>query len=207
MWLLPPLLLVLILATYPRRLNLRGSLTEYFNGVYRSRILGRELVLGTANGFYKLASLLGHRGPSGLMPGWFITNGCAFLATAWLLYWLTARRSPRLVVLYVATLVVVATSSAVVTPYDLLSYALIFGAFLVATSRDRRLIWSLGALLMALAVATRESALLIVPILAATLVPLAPPGSAGARTESWKRAFVAVVREPAVQMTVLVGAA
>ena len=163
---LPLMLSSIIIAGYRDRFNSRRTISQYFNGVYASRVLGRECVVGIADAFNKIGSLLWHATSTGLIVGWMVTNGVAFVIAALLLYSLSAAKSSALTLVYVVVIFMMAVSATVTTPYDFLSYALILAVFIEATrgSRGRALLF------MILAVATRESALLVVPILALSFV-------------------------------------
>ena len=163
---LPMLLDLSILEHYSAHLDRRTSINQYFHGVYASRVLGRELVLAFANSFNWIGKTFWNAKSSGLMIGWVLTNGISFMVASLLLYRLSVGRNARLVVPYVTIIVVMAASANVLTPYDALSYVLIIAVFDRAHSRDT---WSAIGL-MILATATRESALLVVPLMMATLV-------------------------------------
>ncbi|HEV3188257.1 MAG TPA: hypothetical protein VGZ04_09475 [Acidimicrobiales bacterium] len=168
----PLLLLTALLEHYGRRLNQRSSIRQYFDGVYTSRVLGRESVVGLSNLVNKVHELFGHVHATGLLAGWVLTNGIAFVASSFMLYRLSARRDPHLRFAYLLVVAMLCASGVVVTPYDFLSYALIIAVF-VAMSTGRTLA---GMTLMVLAVATRESALLVVPMV---LVAAADPVASG----------------------------
>lgn len=193
----PIALLAGLLVTYPHRLDRRRSLGQYFHGVYQSRIVGRELVLGVANAAGKITALFGVG--TGLMIGWMTVTGLAFLATVWLLYRSTARKSTALTRLYFVATTVLAISAIAVTPYDLLSYALIICVF--TATIDGRTWLAMGV--MAVAMATRESGILVVPMLAAALMPA--PSHDRMSLSDCVAALSACVRTRAVRAIAVVG--
>src|ERR1019366_4322685 len=112
--LLIPLLLNVILALlYPAHYDQRRVISQYFHGIYRPRVLGRELVIGIGDvvaarrlPFAELRS-----NPHGLLPGFIIVNTASFLVAAGLLYRLSARLDRSLTPLYLATVVAIACSA------------------------------------------------------------------------------------------------
>jgi hypothetical protein len=141
----------LVVGHYPQSLARHHSLAQYFFGVYRTRVLGRELILGFGN----LLTALGLH--HGLLLAWAGVNGVALGTASFLLWRLTASRSDHFSALYVAGLCCLAVSGGVITPYDYLSYALILGMLMAASVKGR---WGimLTVALAATATATRESA-------------------------------------------------
>jgi hypothetical protein len=130
--------------------------------------LGRESVIDLSKLSNRVEAIFwhGHGHGSGLLSGWILTNGTAFMVLAVMLYLCSARKNPHLRFAYLLVIAVVAASGVVVTPYDFLSYALITAVFLAVSSGRE---WY-GVALMILAVATRESALLVIPVLVVSFV-------------------------------------
>ncbi|HVA52823.1 MAG TPA: hypothetical protein VNF05_04855 [Acidimicrobiales bacterium] len=196
----PVLCLTSLLEHYGQRLSARGSIRQYFDGVYASRVLGRESVIGLSNAANKFAALFGYRHESGLLAGWVLTNGIAFMVASILLYRFSAREDPRLRFAYLLIIAVMAASGVVVTPYDFLSYALIIAVFMAISSGRS---WC-GVVLMVLAVATRESALVVVPMLA-----VAAPGplenGPGLRGQLLKGTLEALARTKSTLVVAMVG--
>src|SRR5262249_48277654 len=116
-----------LLSHYPGWIARRASLGQYFTGVYRSRVLARELILGIANGIDALLRVHGSGASPGFAVGWIAVTGGGFLAAWWVLRSYIRGRGPSGGWLEVFTVAVMAASAAVLTPYDLLSYALIIG--------------------------------------------------------------------------------
>jgi hypothetical protein len=148
---------------YSGQLYERAAFIDLFgHGVYRYRVVGRELVVGAdrvLGGANPIARIV-VAPPGDLHSAVFVVNGLGFMGFAWLLRAMLGARpdlpADRRHLIYLTVLTVVALSSYVVTPYDMLSYALImlFLRFVDAPSIARW--WSVPV--MALAVATRESA-------------------------------------------------
>lgn len=187
LWPVPVAFAVVLAWHYPRWVATRESLGQYFNGVYRSRVLGREAILGIANAVDWLTGTRpGEAGP-GFAVGWVaVTIGGLLLA-----WWLFRRRLDRTRVDSdrgdVVLVSLMAVSATVLTPYDYLSYALIIAT---VTAADRRRTWTAAAL-MTTAMATRESAFLVLPILAAQ--SLAGPGAEGG-SEPTRRRMTELIR-------------
>jgi len=200
-WVLPLVLLAGLLLTYPSWLNKRSSLSEYFNAVYRSRFLGREMVLGVANGVDEALGGLGAGRPHGLMVGWMVVTGVGFVVTSLLLFAGTRRHDRSLTRVYVTALVVIAVASIAVTPYDLFSYALIVALFMAA--RAGRTGWAV--VLVVVGVAVRESVLLTPLILIGALMEPAPSGLVAAAT--WRSVLRCAVRRRVVLVSALAGLA
>jgi hypothetical protein len=149
-------------SSYSHHLYAREAfLGQYRHGIYRYRVIGRELVLYVARLLEDLkftlhthATDIGHgRPPGDLFTAYVLVNGVAFVALAALLYKTTDRGDSTP---YLVLVVLVAMSGYVVTPYDNLSYLLMVTAVVVAL---RRRPWSwIACLPLAMAgTATRES--------------------------------------------------
>lgn len=154
---------------------------QYANGIYRYRVLGRELVIGVSN----LINLL-EGGPritglsaatrsveASMYTAYVLVNGVSLLAFSILLYVVTVRTREWLVP-YVILVTMTVLSGYVLTPYDFLSYLFIAAALIVALS-GRRWAWAWCIPLAVLGTATRESFLVVVAALVATRV--SEPGS------------------------------
>jgi hypothetical protein len=163
---LPLILVTYVLANYAPSFDSRSSLTQYFHGVYSSRVLGRETVVGLANSIGYLCTICGWTSHYDVIIGWSVTNGLSFMVAAHLMYRMVTRSGANSLLLYGVMLMAMTVSASVVTPYDLMSYALIICVLQSSTGGPS---WQC-AILMVLAVATRESALLIIPIFAITQV-------------------------------------
>jgi len=172
---LPLLLISYTLQNYSRSFENRSSLNQYFRGVYASRVLGRESVVGLAIVAQFLLSHLGIAHISGVMIGWLLTNGTSFMMAALLMHRQVARLGAKPTLLYGVLLVAMAISARVVTPYDLMSYTFILVVFQYAIRGAR---WRC-AVLMVLAVATRESTLLVIPMIAISQVAWPSRDSSG----------------------------
>jgi hypothetical protein len=162
----PVALLVVVIARYPNWMARRAPLAQYFNGVYRSRVLARELVIGIANALDGAVGARGHGALPGFLVGWYVVTGFGFLLTCWLLRRYRRAHAPAVGPVELVVAVAMAASATVPTPYDFLSYALIVAAVVAAFS-GRTL--TTAALVVA-AVATRESGLLVIAIIAASCV-------------------------------------
>lgn len=186
-----PIAFALVLAYhYPRWVATRQSLGQYFDGVYRSRVLGREAILGIANA---VDGLVGSRSGAtpGFAVGWVIVT-IGGLLLAWWLFRVRLRAqgsdAGRRDVVLVALMAVSAT---VLTPYDYLSYALII-ATVLAAERGRT---GRAVVLMVAAMATRESAFLVLPILAAERLS-SPSADSAARSKRWRHSLADTVTDP-----------
>jgi hypothetical protein len=191
--LLPIAILLVLLSHYPGWVARRSSLAQYFDGVYRTRVLARELILGIANA---VDWLTGHTGPGsspGFAVGWVVVTGAGFLLAWWLMRTYVRSRSATLGPIEVVIAGAMAVSATVLTPYDFVSYALIIATVMAA--RSGRTMVTAG--LAAAAVATRESGLLAVAIIAASCVAdgwaARDPGGAG-RSRAWTSTWRAVAR-------------
>src|SRR5665213_687860 len=163
---LPLILVTYVLANYAPSFHSRSSLTQYFRGVYASRVLGRETVVALANAIDYFGTLCGWTTHYDVIIGWSVTNGLSFMVAANLMYRMVSGRGAKPLLLYGVMLMAMTVSASAVTPYDLMSYALILCVFRSSTDGPS---WQC-AILMVLAVATRESALLVIPIAAITQV-------------------------------------
>jgi hypothetical protein len=163
-------LVFLVVSTYSTSLARRSSLHQYFTGVYRSRVLARELILGIANGVDRVLGESGTGPCAGFIIGWTAVTGGGFLLAWWLLRTQLRGRTVATGHLDMVMAAAMAVSAIVVTPYDFLSYALIIATVLAADA-GRPLA---TALLAAAAVATRESGLLAIAIIAASCVATEP---------------------------------
>lgn len=150
---------------------------QYERGVYRYRVLGRELVqalerlIGNPLGEH-LAPRVAGSNPGAMFSALVLVNGACLLATCALVH-LVLRRAdvaePGRTLLYVTVVAVLGLTGFVVTPYDQLATLLVLGALVAAGSRPP---FDLAALpLVALAVATRESAVVAAATLVATSWP------------------------------------
>jgi hypothetical protein len=161
-------------SAYSSRLfHLQGFLDQYESGIYRYRVLGRQLLLA----IYR--TLLGH-GHDMPLPvaadpqatryfyaSYVLLNGtCLFISNLVLLILLWSYRrgiSDLRCALYLFTWLILALSTYAVTPYDQLAYALMLLAFLAATARP---IWIAYAAIGAAAILgglTRETEFLVSP--------------------------------------------
>lgn len=158
---------------YSERLFDRGTFEAYYGqGVYRFRLIGPELVLWVES---LIGNPLGeHLVVNGRTPhdGDLYTALVLVNALAFLVAVLLARRvlersavaEPGRMLVMVTLLVIVALSLFVVTPYDLLSYALILAVLVSAGSRRP---WDLVCVpLVVVGVLTRESVFVAVAALA-----------------------------------------
>lgn len=150
---------------------------QYNHGVYRYRVLGRELVqalerlVGNPLGEH-LAPRVAGSNPGALFTALTLVNVIAMLATCALIHVVLARGSvpePGRTLLYVSLVAIVGFSGFVVTPYDQVATLLILATLVAAGSRAP---FDLAAIpLAALAVATRESAVVAAAALLATSWP------------------------------------
>jgi hypothetical protein len=161
-FLVPVGLVLALVSHYPGWVDRRSSLGQYFTGVYRSRVLARELILGIANGVDRVVGAHGNGPSPGFVVGWVTVTGGGFLVAWWLLHRYVRNRAPAFGPLELVIAAVMAASATVLTPYDFLSYALIIATVVVAGAG--RTIATAG--LAAAAVATRESGFLAVAIIA-----------------------------------------
>lgn len=149
----------------------------YRQGVYRPRVVGRELVwqvhraIGDPIGDHLYSRVPGAR-PGELLTAYLLVNGAAFAGTCVLLGRLLRRwgpGEPARTLVYVTVVVAVALSGYVVTPYDQVGYLLLLGVLLAV---DLRPPYDLAAPVLALlAVANRETALLALAALLAAVWP------------------------------------
>jgi hypothetical protein len=150
--LVPVALVFLVVSTYPGSIARRSSLRQYFTGVYRSRVVARELILGIANGVDRVLGQSSAGPSAGFVIGWTAVTGGGFLLAWWLLHIHLRWRRVSAGHLDTVMAAAMAVSATVLTPYDFLSYALIIATVVVADAG-----WSMAAgLLAAAAVATRE---------------------------------------------------
>jgi hypothetical protein len=173
--LVPAGLVIALVSHYPHSVAHRSSLGQYFDGVYRSRVLARELILGIANGVDRVVGTPAGGSSPGFAVGWVTVTGGGFLLAWWLLGRHVRTRAASIGPIDVVMAAAMAASATVLTPYDFLSYALII-ATVVAAGSGRTVV---TAVLAAAAVATRESGLLAVAIIAATCVVI--PEAGGSR--------------------------
>jgi hypothetical protein len=164
--LVPVGLLVVLVSHYPHSVAQRSSLGQYFTGVYRSRVLARELILGIANGIDRVVGAHAGGLSPGFAAGWVTVTAGGFLLAWWLLRQQVRSRAPSIGPIEVVLAAAMAASATVLTPYDFLSYALIIATVVAAGSG--RIVAT--AVLAAAAVATRESGLMAVAIIAASCV-------------------------------------
>jgi hypothetical protein len=164
--LVPLSLVILVVSRYPAWIAQRSSLDQYFTGVYRSRVLARELILGIANGINGLLGESKAASSAGFIVGWAAVTSGGFVLAWWLLHRYARRRIDCTIRIDIVIAAVLALSATVLTPYDFLSYALIIAAVVVADSGG----WVPTAVLAAAAVATRESGLLVIAVLLASCV-------------------------------------
>ena len=136
---------------------------QYGHGIYRYRILGRDLVSWTDAWLHAnpVGRWLHTPASNGQMySAFFVVNGVTFLVFALLLRTLLARTrgltEPVRLCLYIAVLGFVALSSFVVTPYDMTSYALLAAFLLLVLAAPP--VDVLAIPVFVLAVLTRESA-------------------------------------------------
>ena len=181
-------------SSYSHQLYARDAfLGQYENGVYRYRVLGRELVLAVGQVLQRFnvtlhttATDIGHgRPPGDLFTAFVVVNGVSFVALAIVLYLVTAAAGDddwRLS--YVVVIVLVALSGYVVTPYDNLGYLFTVAAVVVAL-RPRPWAPPVCLVLACAGTATRESVVVAVAAVAAALL-----------AEHGVRAFVRL-RDPA----------
>jgi hypothetical protein len=207
-FLLPLVENVLLAVLLPIRYDGRKVIWQYFHGVYRPRILGRELVVGIGNAVDALhlpiAVLRSH--PHSLLAGFIIVNSVALFVAAPLLYRLTARRDRSLTPLYLVMIIAMAGARTVTTPYDFLSYA--FAIVLFDAAIRRRLVWAV--VLTVMAMCTRESAFVAIAAVIAATAPLGPDGRpAGRPGESLapraRRVVGPMLRDPVLVAVVLAG--
>jgi hypothetical protein len=199
-------LVFLVVSTYSTSLARRASLRQYFTGIYRPRVLARELILGIANGVDRVLGESGAGPCAGFIIGWTAVTGGGFLLAWWLLRTQLRGRTVANRHLDTVMAAAMAVSALVVTPYDFLSYALII-ATVVAADAGRPLA---TALLAAAAVATRESGLLAIAIIAASCVASEPePVDAGGRRpgamEAWRSAGRAMAGHRPLHTAALAG--
>lgn len=154
---------------------------QYSNGIYRYRIIGRELIIGISNVINSLGggprvtglTAATHSVEASMFTAFVIVNGVALLGFSILLCLVTARDQEWLPA-YLILVTMTAISNYVVTPYDFLSYGFIAAALLLALSgRSRSWIWCVPIAI--LGTATRESFLVVVAALVATR--MSEPGS------------------------------
>jgi hypothetical protein len=152
-------MVMLVMGRYPGWLANRHSLEQYFEGVYRSRVLGREAILGFGN-------VLSHLWPGvgGFLLAWSWVNALGFSAASVLLWRLTAPERPKVGPLYLVGIICMAVSGLVITPYDNISYALLLAAIIAASAMNGPHPWLVGVLIVA-ATATRESAFVAVAVI------------------------------------------
>ncbi len=148
----------------------------YGQGVYAHRVLGREVALALQRALGDPLGehlVLGGQRPlaEGMATAVLLLDGISLLAVVALSGRLLARRSvpePARTLVQVVLVVVLVASLSTLTPYDLPAAALVLGALSAADARPP---WDLAAIpLVALGVATRESALVAVAALLAVLV-------------------------------------
>lgn len=180
--LVPVALIFLIVSTYPPSIGRRSPLHQYFTGVYRSRVLARELILGIANGVDRSLGRSGTAPSAGFVAGWTLVTGGGFLLAWWLLHVQLRRRAVSTGHLDVVMAAAMAVSATVLTPYDFLSYALIVATVLAAHAGRS----AAAGLLAAAAVATRESGLLAIAIIVASCVGIESRGGRSGAIGAWR---------------------
>lgn len=196
-------LIFLVVSTYPASIARRASLQQYFTGVYRSRVLARELILGIANLVDRVLGESGAGPSAGFVLGWTAVTGGGFL----LAWWLLRARAHRLTVSggHLDTLMAagMAVSATVLTPYDFLSYALIIATVLAAEAGRS----VATALLVAAAVATRESGLLAIAVIIASCVTVEGDDSNRhlRAMRAWRSTGRAVARHRTLRAATLAG--
>jgi hypothetical protein len=155
--------------------HLQGFLDQYGSGIYRYRILGRELLLA----IYHVLLRHGHDLPLAVAAdpqatryfyaSYVLLNGaCLFLSNLVLLILLWNYRtgmSDLRCAFYFFTWLVLALSTYTVTPYDQLAYALMLVAFLVVRARPIWLAYVAIGTVAILGGLTRETEFLVSPAL------------------------------------------
>jgi len=152
----------------------------YDGGVYRYRIVGRQLVLLVAAlldraGWHlnTSATLVAQAGSSwDLFDAFVVVNGVAFIGLSFMLFRFTVRDESWSTA-YIILITLVGLSAYVVTPYDFLSYLFIVAAFIVAIAA-RPWSWPVCFVLAVLGTATRES--FVIGVVALVGVVMARPG-------------------------------
>ena len=155
-----------------------GFVTQYSSGIYRYRVLGRELLLLThevVRAFVPEAPLSLPRDPQATWPfycSYLLVNGLFAIATSVAFYTLTFVRKdePRDIDLaaYLCFLLVSAISYSAVTPYDQMSYFFLAASFL-ATRNENQWAAHLGlAVVTVLGLLTRETQALFTPAICTT---------------------------------------
>lgn len=165
---------------YPNKIAQSVSLRQYFGGVYRSRVLAREAILGVANAVDGVLGVSGSGPKPGFVVGWVAVTGGGFLCAWWSLRRYRMRRANTLGPIEVVVAVAMTISATTLTPYDLASYALIAATFVAAETQKTLA----TALLAAAAVSTRESGLLVIAIIFAACA-LAPSDVGGTSPAGW----------------------
>src|SRR5487761_1342452 len=173
--------------TLPDRADRRGVIWQYFHGVYRARVLGRELVVAIGDGVDALRLPIGflRQYPHGLLPGFIVVNTGSFLVAALLLYRATNR--PELRPLFVITLAALAASATVATPYDCVSYALMVALFVYAL-KDGGAAVAAASVLVVLAMCTRESTFVAIAAVIVARIPRGAGNGVRARASGTLRA-------------------
>ena len=172
-------------SSYSHQLYARDAfIGQYEHGIYRFRVIGREVVVAVADlldhlgvVLHTTATDIGHgRPPDDLFTAFVVVNGVAFVALAMVLYF-TSVVDDRSRIAYLTMVVVVAISGYVVTPYDHLSYVFTVAAVLAALA-GRPWSWPACLVLAVVGTATRESFLVAAAAVVAAL--LARPRRGGA---------------------------
>ena len=155
--------------------HLQGFLDQYESGIYRYRILGRELLLA----IYHVLLRHGHDLPLAVAAdpqatryfyaSYVLLNGaCLFLSNFVLLILLWNYRtgmSDLRCAFYFFTWLVLALTTYTVTPYDQLAYALMLLAFLVVRARPIWIAYAAIGIVAILGGLTRETEFLVSPAL------------------------------------------
>jgi hypothetical protein len=147
----------------------------YHSGIYRYRVLGRDLVWWVYQNLVHTNVLAGNSktieldDPGQLYPAFLIVNGIAFIGLVLTLRF-AARRArvaePGATFMVWTVATIVALSSYVITPYDNISYFVLLGFVMLATSDRRDLRW-LAVAVAGLGMLDRESMLIGIPALVA----------------------------------------
>ncbi len=175
--------------------HLQGFLDQYDSGIYRYRILGRELLLHT----YGLLSSH-HRDQAFPMPtdpqatllfyGAYVLLNAVFLylSNLLLLLFLWDRRkgiSDLRLALYFFIVLIMALSTYTVTPYDQLAYVLMLACFLAMRMRSAAAMYVVLGIAAVLGALNRETQFLVTPALLTTALFAEAP-----EAKTWFRAGI-----------------
>src|SRR6201998_4297465 len=159
----------------PNVFHLQGFLDQYESGIYRYRILGRELLLAIYHGLLRhghdlpLAVAADPQATRLFYASYVLLNGaCLFLSNFLLLILLSNYRtgiSDLRCASYFFTWLVLALSTYTVTPYDQLAYALMLLAFLAVRARPIWIAYVAIGTVAILGGLTRETEFLVSPAL------------------------------------------